>query len=346
MHLPGRHKSSHAVHYGSALPTMIALSLVVSSCTNERPYTKETFVMGTKASVTIYGLSDERAESAASDALRELHRVESVMSTWKKDSEISRLNKHPTGTPFRVSDELLSMIDSSLFYSKVTSGGFDITAYPLVRLWGFSGGIPRLPGGGEIERALALVGYEKIMIRRDSSTVTLAPGMSIDLAGIAKGYGVDRCVSILKENGVGKALVNLGGNIYALGAPPGRDGWSIGIRDPLGGTGIVGSLLLRDEAAATSGNYENFVEIEGERYGHIMDPHSGKPVRNVLSVTVVAPTALASDALSTGLFVRGIGDAREIVDTMSGVRAIFAVPCDMGICYTILGENTGISGLP
>jgi FAD:protein FMN transferase len=325
--------------FAGILPLALAAILILSAaCASREPFTKETFVMGTKAWVTIAGMSDLDAERAAQAAFREMYRIESVMSTWRPSSEISRLNEESNGAPFAVSSELYSLVDSSLFYSKATAGAFDVTVRPLVRLWGFQGGTAKLPPGSEIERALSLVGSGKIALDPSRSTIALPAGMQIDLAGIAKGYAVDRCVAVLAGLGVRSALVNIGGNIYAMGAPPGKKGWSIGVRDPNGGLETVGTLVLRDEAVATSGNYENFVEIEGKRYGHIIDPRTGWPVSHVLSVTVVAPTGLASDALSTGLFVLGPGDARAVVAGLPGVAALFALADDRGIVYRSIGD--------
>lgn len=319
---------------------VLAASLAaVSACSGDEPYEKETFVMGTRASVKIYGLSTEDAGLAAAEALRELHRVESVMSNWRERSEVSVLNRESRGRTHEASRELLGLVDSSIHYSRITLGAFDITARPLVRLWGFQGGASRLPSGGEIAGALLRVGSNRISIDTAACTITLPRGTELDLAGIAKGYGIDRSVSILRELGVRNALVDLGGNIYALGAPPGRRAWTVGIRDPRGSTGIAGTIGLRDEAVATSGNYENFVEIGGTRYGHIMDPRSGRPVEGVLSVTVIASTALAADALSTALFVLGPSRGSEILEGIPGVRALFATPDTdgSGIRYTKAG---------
>ncbi len=325
--------------FAGILPLALAAGLILSAaCAPREPYTKETFVMGTKAWVTIAGMSDPDAERAAQTAFREMYRIESVMSTWRPSSEISRLNAESNGTPFAVSRELYSLIDSSLYYSKATSGAFDVTIRPLVRLWGFQEGKAALPSDEEISRALSAVGCGRISLDSPASTVTLPSGMQIDLAGIAKGYAVDRCVAALEGLGVRSALVNIGGNIFALGAPPGEKGWRIGVRDPKGSLETVGTLILRDEAVATSGNYENFVELEGKRYGHIIDPRTGKPVSRILSVTVVAPTGLASDALSTGLFVLGPDDARPVVERFAGVAALFALADGRGIVYRRAGE--------
>jgi len=245
--------------------TLAWILILVSACSPRKPYTKETFVMGTKAWVTIADMTPEEAERAAEEAFREMYRIESVMSNWRSRSEVSRLNTESGGAPCAVSRELYSLIDSSFFYAKVTDGAFDVTVRPLVLLWGFQGGEARLPADDDVARAVSRVGYEKVVLDSSASTVILPAGTQIDLSGIAKGYAVDRCVGVLAAHGVRNALVNIGGNIYAMGQGPGARGWKVGIRDPMGGLETVGSILLNNEAVATSGNYDNIVEIAGTR---------------------------------------------------------------------------------
>ena len=331
--------------YRSALRPALLLPLLlcafIASCEREKPYIKETFVMGTQAWVTIYGLDAEEAETGATEALGEFHRIEGLMSNWKKESEISRLNRESNGAPHKLSSELFHVISRALYFSDITAGAFDISARPLVQLWGFQGGTAKLPMDSEIDAALQKVGYKKIMLDIESKSIILPPGMELDLAGIAKGYAVVRAVAILKRHGVERGLVNLGGNIHAIGSPPGKKGWPVGIRDPRGGRSVVGSLILKDEAVATSGNYENYVELEGKIYGHIIDPRIGKPVSHTLSVTVVAANALQADALSTGLFVLGPEGSRNALELMQGVKALFALPNGGTIIYEELGSFSG-----
>lgn len=313
----------------------IAVLLSVFSCSNEeKPFTKDTFVMGTVANVTIHGKSEEEAETIATAAFRELHSIESNLSTWKERSELSRLNRDSNGKPLLASWELYILADSSLYFSERTFGAFDITTRPLVKLWGFLGGTPTLPSDADIEEALKFVGSDKITLSKKVPRIALSPGAQIDLAGIAKGYAVDRCADILKDHGVTSALINLGGNIYAIGAPPGKDGWTIGIRNPIDTGKLIGSFMLKNEAVATSGNYENFVEIDGKRYGHIIDPRTGRPVEHVLSVMVIASTALAADALSTGFFVLGPEKSEEALKKLPGVKAHFITPGMGGTPFT------------
>ncbi len=201
-------------------PVLLALSLLSSCGRGERPFVRQTFVMGTRGAVTIYGLPGSDAAEVSAEAVREMHRIESVMSTWKEDSELSRLNRNSRGRPVTVSAELAYLLNVASMVSRDTGGAFDITAGPLVKLWGFQGGEARRPSKREIGEVLQRVGRSRMLVDMKNSTVTLLEGARIDVAGIAKGYAVDRCAEVLRRRGVGSALVDIGGNMFAIGAPP------------------------------------------------------------------------------------------------------------------------------
>ena len=334
--MSGKIKSSRFL---TLLSIITLLAGAISCSKSEKPITKDTFVMGTRAWITVYSKDRTEAEKAIKKAFREFYRIDSAMSNWKKTSEISRLNSLSGKGPARVSEELFNIIERAFSFSRLTDGAFDITARPLVTLWGFEGGKVHLPDHAEVKEALSRVGYTRVSLNRDSLSVTLPDGFEIDLAGIAKGYAVDRARDILENCGMESALINLGGNIYAMGNPPGKDGWKIGVRDPLGSTRVVARLVLRDLAVATSADYENYNVINGKRYGHIIDPATGYPASGVLSVTVIAKEAITADALSTGFFVLGPERSKEKIDTTKEVRALFAVQSDSGsIEYIKIGE--------
>jgi thiamine biosynthesis lipoprotein len=170
---------------------------------------------------------------------------------------------------------------------------------------------------------LSLVDYRKVLVDEDRSTVKLAaPGMQMDVSGIAKGYAVDRAIRVLKNAGIRNALVNAGGDICALGAPPGKKSWRIGIRHPRRSGDLLGILELKDKAVATSGDYENFLEVDGERYCHIVDTKTGRPVQGVMSVTVVADNTAEADALATAIFPLGADDGIKLIESLEGVDGI------------------------
>jgi thiamine biosynthesis lipoprotein len=216
----------------------------------------------------------------------------------------------------------------------------DITVEPLVRLWGFLGGTKRVPSDEEIKRALDAVGPDKIAFDAAARSVRFTRAQTrIDLGGIAKGYGVDRVADGLRRAGVKSALVDLSGNMAALGNAAGKNGWSVGIRDPSGKRPHVGTIRLHDDAVSTSGNYEQFVAADGKRYGHIIDPRTGRPVDGPVSVTVVAARAMTCDAWDTGLFVLGSERARAIARARDDI-AIVVVDARGDGGYTVWVEES------
>ncbi len=313
--------------YAAAALLFLSLALWLS-CAGEEPVTRETFVMGTRARIIIYGMGRAEAMEAAGRGLGEMHRLESIMSTWNPGSELSGINMTAGGAPRKTSPELTSLLHTAGQFSELTKGVFDVTAGPLVSLWGFQGKTRKnLPSAEEIYQAMELVDYKKIALDTAASTVSIPKGARIDLAGIAKGYAVDRCASILRKAGARSALIDLGGNMYAIGSPPGKNGWTVGIRDPKQTREVVGYLIISGQAVATSGNYENFAEMEGEVFGHLIDPRTGRPAdAGVLSVTVISPTALSADVLSTALFIMGSEKGNALLRKLSGPKVSDSFP--------------------
>jgi thiamine biosynthesis lipoprotein len=196
----------------------------------------------------------------------------------------------------------------------------DDTVAPLVKLWGFFDQKYRVPNSEEIETALKKVGRERIVV--EDGIVRLVEGTEIDPGAVGKGFGVDRAVAVLKQAGVASAFVDFGSTVYALGAPPGKEGWTLAIRDPFQTGRTLGTLTIRDASVSTSGDYEKRFEADGKKYGHILDPRTGRPVEGVASVSVLASSGTESDALSTAIFVSGFDLAAK-----AKVEA-FVVPAD------------------
>ncbi len=260
--------------------------------------------MGTVVTIAAYGSSASHAHRAITKAFDELHRLDRMMSLFKSGSELSEVNRSAGKSPVQVSDDFLLLLQKTRTYHIQTHGAFDVTVAPLMRLWGFIGeGGRGIPSDREINHVIDAVGFQNIEIDPLKKTVALLnQRSSIDFGGIAVGYSVDRVVSILKEEGIESAFVNHSGDAFALGAPADAEGWPVIIPHPLAPQESAASLTLRNQAISTSGNYEKFVEFEHQRFGHILDPFSGRPSNEVMSTSVVAPTALDADALSTGLF--------------------------------------------
>ncbi|MGH7726262.1 MAG: FAD:protein FMN transferase [Candidatus Eiseniibacteriota bacterium] len=288
-------------------------------------YTART--MGTTARVVLVTADSTASAPLARVAAREFARIDSLMSNWTTTSEVARINREAARSATPVEPEVARVIAASLDVGQATGGAFDITVEPLVRVWGFIGGPPRVPTPAQADSARKLVGLAHLTF--DPSPPTIAfdrSGVRIDLGGIAKGYAVDVVAESLKARGVSDALVDLSGNMFPLGHPEGSDSWRIGVRDPRDRIPYFARLPLRGKAIASSGNYEQFVAAGGKKYGHIMDPRTGEPADGLLGVTVLAPTAMAADAWDTPLFVLGPVEARRIAKQRSDIDVLIIEP--------------------
>ncbi len=260
--------------------------------------TRDVFAMDTYMTLTCYG---ERAEEALAAAIAEIHRLDELLSTGKAESEISRLNAAGGGT---VSGETKTMLEAALQVYGRTNGAFDVTVYPLMQLWGFTGDEPAVPDAAALEACLKKVGSDRLTLSEDA--LTLGEGQAIDLGGIAKGYTSARLMEIFEEHGLTAALVSLGGNVQCYRTKPDGSLWRCGIREPKG-EGYFGVVSAADKAVITSGGYERFFEEGGQTYHHILDPKTGMPAgTGLLSVTVVSENGTMADALSTACFVLGL----------------------------------------
>jgi thiamine biosynthesis lipoprotein len=287
-----------------------------------------TQTMGTWATLTIVTSDSASVADLAYDALTVLHRVDSLMSNWTNTSEVARINREAAANEIVVQPEVADVIAFGQQVAQESGGTFDITVEPLVQLWGFIGGTPRVPSQSEITEVLGSVGPDNIHFQpADRVLYFTREGVGIDLGGIAKGYGVDRVANVLRGAGVSDALIDLSGNMVAAGdAGPGRDGWVVGIRDPNGVYPYIARIRLNDEAVATSGDYEQFVAADNKRYGHILDPRTGWSASGLSSVTVVADRAMTADAWATALFVAGPKQARQIAGDHDELTVVLLEP--------------------
>ncbi len=264
--------------------------------------------MGTAYAVVVYGYDRMKLESAVEAAFEEVHRLDGLLSNYRPSSEWSEVNRKAAEGPVRVSAELFDLLSACQRYSRESEGAFDITVGPLMRLWGFYKGSGRLPHRAEIRAVRLKVGYRHVLLDPANRTVRFGrKGVEIDPGGIGKGYAVDRMVQVLKEYGITTALVSGGGSsIYALGAPPSdARGWKLDIKDPKSPRKVIESVYLKNESMSTSGSYEKFFRAEGRIHSHIMDPRTGFPARGMLSVSVIAPRTIDSEAWTKPFYING-----------------------------------------
>jgi thiamine biosynthesis lipoprotein len=269
--------------------------------------------MGSTFSIAVYGEDRPKMEAAVDAAFEEARRLDHMLSNYKPESELSEVNRAAAGRAVAVTPELFDLLSACVGYSRESEGAFDITVGPLMKVWGFYKGTGRLPHRAEVRSAVDRVGYRNILLDPVNRTVRFArPGVELDPGGIGKGYAVDRMAAVLKQYGIGTGLVSASGSsMYAIGAPPGEKGWRVNIRDPKDDRKSVAEIYLKDESMSTSGNYEKFFRAEGEIFSHIMDPRTGWPAQGVLSVSVVAPRTLDSEAWTKPLFVNGLAWAKK-----------------------------------
>ena len=280
--------------------------------------------MGTEIRFVVYTSDEPKALRAFADGFAEFQRLETMMTTWRADSEVSRINAQAGIAPVKVSPETLEVIEMSDRASKMSGGAFDITFYALHGLWKFDDDmVKKVPDPVELKRRLQLVDYRKVIIDHAASTVMLKDkGMAINLGGIAKGYAVDRAAAILKSAGFKDALVQAGGDLMCLGNKFGKP-WTTGIRDPRGPRDAVFAVMkLEDHAFSTAGDYERFFFLNGKRYHHILDPKTGQPANASKSVTIYAPNAFLADAVDDAVFIMGWKKGIEMVESLPDVGAV------------------------
>ena len=280
--------------------------------------------MGTYMTITVYAPDEATGRKAIAAAFAHVEMLETVLSTWRQDSDISRLNHAAGGPPVAVNPHLITVLRRSAKVAEETDGAFDITCGPLAALWKKCLRRRTLPAEAKLTKAKAATGHEAVKVDEKAGTAQLLkPAMRVNVSGIAKGYIVDQAVQTLRKAGIAVALVDAGGDMYALGSPPGRDSWRIGVRDPSRPNSILGKpLLLRDRAVATSGDYEQFTVVDGRRYSHILDPRTGRPIEGMSSVTVVGPDATTADAYATAASVLGPTQAVDFANRRPGVELL------------------------
>lgn len=281
---------------------------------------------------TFVSLQGRCPASVLQEALQECARYEALLSKNRQGSDVWRLN-HAQGERVAVSEETLAILEMAQAIAQDSDGWFDVTIAPASALWDFKAEAPALPEAAALAQAAALVDYTQVSIT--AAGVRLGAGQSIDLGGIAKGYVADALVSFLADRGVTDALINIGGNVKALGQNENHSSWQIAIQDPGGQYGNAAGIvsLQSGYSLVTSGVYERGFDLDGIRYHHILDPHTGYPIQNgVLSVSILAKSSLLADALSTACFALGVEGGLPLA-TSYGAEAYFILE-DGNTTYT------------
>ena len=304
------------------LSVFVYVSLFLTSCAQELPPQTE-FVIGTVCTVNLF---DKGTNAVYSEVFSRLRELEAILSANRDDTNIAQINAAAGLHPVKAAPETLDVLTEALLFSVKTEGLFDPSVGPLVKSWNIGTEYASIPSTETITSALELVDFKKIVIDRNQNTVFMQKqGMKLDLGAIAKGYAADEIIRIITKHHIKKAIIDLGGNIYAFGEKAAGKKWNIGIRDPETNQGSsILTIPVLNKSVVTSGVYERFFEQEGKRYHHILDTRTGFPVENeLLSVTIVTGKSIEADALSTTTFILGTERGMNLVEEMDDVEAIF-----------------------
>lgn len=273
--------------------------------------------MGVRVDVSCYAPDRETAERASSSAYKRFADLEAIMSDYRPDSEVMKLCDRAGQGPIQISADLYRVLSRAQEVARLSAGAFDVTCGPVVKLWREARKTLKGPSPFKLQEARSLVDYQFIVLDPDNRTAEIKPkGVRIDLGGIAKGDGCDQALLEMKKNGVTRALIEAGGDIAAGDPPPGRLGWPISIR----GLKLAEPIMLANQGLSTSGDVEQFVELSGVRYSHIVDPRTGLGLTTRLQVSILAPDALTSDSLATAICVLGEIDGPPLLEKY-GARA-------------------------
>ncbi len=310
-----------------AIATLMTITAAfLGGCGGDPPRQSRTeFFLGTPITVTTYGRISRDLLDQVFARVGEIERKMSTTEEDHSDTELLQVNAAAGIGPVSVSPDTFRVVREALAFSELSSGAFDVTVHPLVRLWGIGTESAAIPDDEQLSAALKLVDYRAVRINPEDRSILLPqPGMGVDVGGIAKGYAADEAARILRAAGIQSALLDFGGNILTVGHKPDGSPWRIGIQTPDASRGeFLGIATVADQAVVTSGTYERFFEQGGIRYHHILDTHTGYPVQNGLaSVTIVATDSIEADALSTVVFALGPEAGRLIIEAMPHVEAI------------------------
>ena len=311
------------------LLTMIVISILAIGnigCVKEdinQPISQTEIFMGTPISITLYDGGNQKILDKVFEKIVE---IEDLVSINKENTEITKLNESAGVEKVKLSNLSYDILKKGIEYSKLSNGSYDITIGPLVILWSIGLEGAKVPSKDEINETIGYIDYNNIEINDSTKEAFLTKeGMEVDLGSIAKGYAADEVVKILKQEGIRSAIIDLGGNIYALGSKNSDNNWKVGIQDPFSDRGkVIGAVEVFDKTVVTSGIYERFIEEDGVRYHHILNPKTGYPYEtDIAGVSIIADNSIDADALSTLTFTKGVKEGLKFVENLDNVDAIF-----------------------
>lgn len=287
-----------------------------------KTYSQKARLMGSAFEFVVNASSEQEGKEAIQLAIQEVQRIEQLLSEFTANSQTSILNKAAGINPVKVDAEVYELIKRSLHLSKITQGAFDISAARLRKLYNFKDPIPQLPESAKVKSALKEMGYQHIQLRSPNKVFLKKKGMHINFAAIGKGYAADQVRNRLQKTGIPGGVINASGDLTVWGNKADGASWQAGIGDPKDPAKILCWLPLKNNAIATSGDYEQFFEIAGKKYAHTIDPKTGYPTTGIQSVSIISKSGELSDALATAVFVMGVEAGLYFIQQIPGCECL------------------------
>ena len=279
--------------------------------------------MGSRFDITVVANDSIQANKYIDTAIVEISRIEKLISSWDDNSQTSKINRNARIKPVKVDKELFDLIERAIGISKLTDGAFDISYASMDKIWKFDGSMTVMPSKEEIISSVEKVGYQNIVLDKKNSTVFLKlEGMKIGFGAIGKGYAADKAKKLLISKNVSSGIINASGDMNTWGKQPNGNEWKVAITNPMDKNKVFALLPITNGAVVTSGNYEKYVNFNGKRYTHIIDPRTGYPSTGIISVTVFAPKAELADALATSVFVMGKEAGLDRINQLPKIECI------------------------
>ncbi|WP_034230174.1 FAD:protein FMN transferase [Aquimarina pacifica] len=301
----------------------LLLLFILGNCFSQELHKRTLVLMGSRFDITVVAEDATIADGYIQSAIKEIKRIEKLISSWDSDSQTSLINANAGVKPVHVEKELFDLIDRALQISRLTDGAFDISYASMDKIWTFDRAMDSKPSREEIKASVSKVGYKNILLDKNNNTVFLREkGMKIGFGGIGKGYAADKAKKKLMDIGVQAGIINASGDMNTWGKQPNGNAWKVAITNPLKKENAFALLPVSDKAVVTSGNYEKYVVFDGKRYSHIIDPRTGYPSHGIISVTVFAVKAEIADALATSVFVMGVEAGLDRINQLTGIECI------------------------
>lgn len=276
---------------------------------------RTTLLMGGRFDISIVAKNALAAENNIDTVISEISRIENLISDWKASSQVSEVNRNAGIKPVKVDAEVFSLTERAINLSKITNGAFDVSFAAMDKIWKFDGSMIEMPSTEMIKKSVELVGYSNIILNKDSSSIFLKlKGMKIGFGALGEGYAADRCREMMLARGIKAGIVNASGDMSTWGKQPNGKGWSIGITNPMKEDTVFAVVQLKKSAVVTSGSYRKFVEFNGKRYSHIINPATGYPASGLISVTIFGPSAEIANGLSTSIMVLGKDAGKLLIE--------------------------------